>query len=310
MAFMRSMSDEVAQIVERVGASVLHVRSMRLGRLGISGGSGVLISPDGLALTNSHVVQGSSGIEAELSDGRTVIADLVGQDPATDLAVLRLSSATGFQSASVGDSNTLRVGDFVLAAGSPFGLARSVTLGIVSALGRSLTGAGGRRIEGVIQTDAPLNPGNSGGPLLDGDGKVVGINTAIVQGSQGLCFAVPVNTAKFVLGEILEHGRVRRAGLGIAAPEVLFPKKLATQAGLTAARGVAIERGEPGSPPSRAGRLPRDVIVSLRKRPVESVADLHRLLDHEAIDAENAVEILRGSRRLELAVLPEEVSTR
>ncbi len=310
MGFMHSMSDEVAQIVERAGSAVLHVRSMRPGRGGVSSGSGVLISSDGLALTNSHVVHGASGVEAELSDGRTLIADLVGEDPATDLALLRLSSPQGFSAASVGDSNSLRVGDFVLAVGSPFGLVRSVTLGIVSALGRSLTGAGGRRIEGVIQTDAPLNPGNSGGPLLDGDGTVVGINTAIVQGSQGLCFAVPANTAKFVLGEILAHGRVRRAWLGIAAQEVLLAKRVAIEFGLGAARGVAIERVDPSSPAARAGLLPRDVIVSLRKRPTESVADLHRLLDHEAIDAELSIELLRGNRLLTMTVRPAEVSLR
>ncbi|MEO6711103.1 MAG: trypsin-like peptidase domain-containing protein, partial [Planctomycetota bacterium] len=218
------------------------------------------------------------------------------------------SSSKPFQPANLGDSNSLRVGHFVLAVGSPFGLARSVTLGIVSALGRSLTGASGRRIEGVIQTDAPLNPGNSGGPLLDGDGNVVGINTAIVQGSQGLCFAVPVNTAKFVLGEILAHGRVRRAWLGIAAQEVLLPKRVINEFGLSAARGLGVERVESSSPAARAGLQPRDVIVSLRKRPTESVADLHRLLDHDAIDAEMAIEVLRGNRLLTMTVRPAEAS--
>ncbi|HTF90772.1 MAG TPA: trypsin-like peptidase domain-containing protein [Planctomycetota bacterium] len=307
---MHSMSDEVAAIVERAGSAVLHVRSMGAGRRGMSGGSGVLISADGLALTNSHVIHGATGVEAELADGRTLIADLVGEDPATDLALLRLSSSKPFQPASLGDSNSLRVGHFVLAVGSPFGLARSVTLGIVSALGRSLTGASGRRIEGVIQTDAPLNPGNSGGPLLDGDGNVVGINTAIVQGSQGLCFAVPVNTAKFVLGEILAHGRVRRAWLGVAAQEVLLPKRVVNEFGLSAARGLGVERVESSSPAARAGLHPRDVIVSLRKRPTESVADLHRLLDHDAIDAEMAIEVLRGNRLLTMTVRPAEASLR
>lgn len=310
MGLMQSLSEEVAAVVELRGPAVLHVRALRAGRAGLSGGSGVLISADGLALTNSHVVAGASGIEAETSDGRTLIADVIGEDPATDLALLRLPGAHSFQAAELGDSNALRVGDFVLAVGSPFGLARSVTLGIVSALGRSLSGQGGRRIEGVIQTDAPLNPGNSGGPLLDSAGRVVGINTAVIQGSQGLCFAVPANTAKFVVGEVLAHGRVRRAWLGIAAQEVLLPKRVEKDFGLAKARGVAVERIEAASPASHAGLRAGDVIVALRKRPTESVADLHRLLDHDAIGAEVEIEVLRGNRLLRLTVRPVEVSQR
>ena len=314
MGFMHSLSDEVAAIVERTGPAVLHVRSLQSGQSRrsrgggiISGGSGVVISDDGLALTNSHVIHGASGIEAELSDGRSVIVDLIGEDPATDLAVLKLPISQGFQPATLGDSNSLRVGDFVLAVGSPFGLARSVTMGIVSALGRSLATQGGRLIEGVVQTDAPLNPGNSGGPLLDGDGNVVGINTAVIQGSQGLCFAVPANTASFVIGEILAHGRVRRAWLGIAGQEVLLPKRVEKEFGLAKARGVAALRVDANGPAARAGLQPRDVIVSLRKRPTESVADLHRLLDYQAIDAEIQIEVLRGNRLLTLTVRPAEV---
>jgi len=310
MGLIQTLSEEVAAVVERRGPAVLHVRALRGGRGGLAGGSGVLISPDGLALTNSHVIAGSSGIEAETSDGRTLIADLIGEDPATDLALLRLHSPSSFPSAELGDSNELRVGDFVLAVGSPFGLARSVTLGIVSALGRSLAGHGGRRIEGVIQTDAPLNPGNSGGPLLAHDGRVIGINTAVVQGSQGLCFAVPSNTAKFVVGEVLAHGRVRRAWLGIAAQEVLLPARVQKDFGLATPRGVAVERVETSSPAARAGVLPGDVIVGLRQRPTASVADLHRLLDHEAIDAELPIELLRQNRLLTLTVRPAEVSQR
>lgn len=310
MGLIQTLSEEVAAVVERRGPAVLHVRALRGGRGGLSGGSGVLISPDGLALTNSHVIAGSNGIEAETSDGRSLIADLIGEDPATDLALLRLHSQSSFPSAELGDSNDLRVGDFVLAVGSPFGLARSVTLGIVSALGRSLGGQGGRRIEGVIQTDAPLNPGNSGGPLLDHAGRVIGINTAVLQGSQGLCFAVPSNTAKFVVGEVLAHGRVRRAWLGIAAQEVLLPARVQKDFGLAKARGVAVERVDAGSPAARAGVQAGDVIVSLRQRPTESVADLHRLLDHEAIDAELPIELLRKSRLLTLTVRPAEVGQR
>lgn len=312
MGFLNSMSEEVAALIERRGPAVLHVRALRAAqrrhpRGDLASGSGVLISSDGLALTNSHVVRGANGIEAELADGRTVLVDLIGDDPATDLAVLRLSGAGPWPAAELGDSNRVRVGDFVLAVGSPFGLTRSVTLGIVSALGRSLTGADGRRIEGVIQTDAPLNPGNSGGPLLDGDSRVIGINTAVVQGGQGLCFAVPSNTASFVIGQILRHGRVRRAYLGLAVQEVLLPKRVEREFGLAKARGVAALRVEAGGPAARAGLRARDVIVSLNSRPVESVADLHRWLDDSAIDVEVPIEVLRGAALLRLTVRPVEM---
>jgi S1-C subfamily serine protease len=310
MGFMHSLSDEVAGVVERVGPAVLHVRALQHGRHGLASGSGVLISPDGYALTNSHVVHGSAGVEAELADGRTLLADLVGDDPATDIALLKFTSNELLPHAMLGDSNALRVGDFVLAVGSPFGLAKTVTLGIVSALGRTLGTSTGRRIEGVIQTDAPLNPGNSGGPLLDGDAKVVGINTAVVQGGQGLCFAVPANTASFVTSEILAHGRVRRAWLGLAAEEVLLPKRVEREHGLRSARGVAVQRVEPNSPAARAGLERRDVIVELRGKPIESVADLHRLLDRDAINARVEVGVLRGANKLVLEVRPSELPVR
>jgi S1-C subfamily serine protease len=310
MNSLRSLSDEVAGVVERVGPAVLHVRALHANRRGLGTGSGVLISPDGYALTNSHVVHGSAGIEAELSDGRTHIADLVGDDPATDLAVLRFGAKDKLPHAELGDSNALRVGDFVVAVGSPFGLARTVTLGIVSALGRTLGTGTGRVIEGVIQTDAPLNPGNSGGPLLDGEGRVVGINTAIVQGGQGLCFAVPANTASFVTSQILAHGRVRRAWLGIAGEEVLLPKRVERDLGLASARGVAVVRVEADSPAAAAGLRPRDVLVGFRGRPIASIADLHRLLDAEMIDATTEIELVRGREKLRLSVRLSELPTR
>jgi len=309
MVILQSLSKEVAEITENLGSSVLHVRSINRRVRGLANGSGVLISADGLALTNSHVVHGAAGVEAELCDGRTLICDLVGEDPATDLALLRLSTAGDLSNAELGDSNALRVGDFVLAMGSPFGLTRSVTLGIVSALGRSLRSqAAGREIDGVIQTDAPLNPGNSGGPLVDVQGRVVGINTAVVLGSQGLCFAVPANTASFVAAEILAHGRVRRAWLGVAGEEVLLPKRLGGELGLDEARGVAVHRVEAGSPAARAGVHARDVIIGLRGKPVASVADLHRLLDSSAIGQTLQLEIVRGAARQSLDVRPVELT--
>ena len=314
MGAMRNLADEVSGVVERVGPSVLHVRAIREARRrqgrgqGLASGSGVLIAPGGYALTNSHVVHGSAGVEAELGDGRTLLADLVGDDPATDLALLKLSGADELPHAELGDSNTLRVGDFAVAVGSPFGLSRTVTLGIVSALGRTLASqAGGRVIEGVIQTDAPLNPGNSGGPLVDADGKVVGINTAIVLGGQGVCFAVPSNTATFVVRQVLAHGRVRRAYLGISAEEVTLPAEIARRVRASRARGVLVRAMEPASPAANAGVRVGDVIVRFDGREVQSIADLHRSLDHETIDRRIEIEALRGSAVQRFEVRPSEL---
>jgi S1-C subfamily serine protease len=310
MSLLRTLSDDVAALAERAGPSVLHVQTMRQGRARLAGGSGVVLSPDGIALTNSHVIHGATGIEAELADGRTVIADLLGDDPATDLAVLRLG-AEGIEALKLVDSNLLRVGDVVVAMGSPFGLARTVTMGIVSALGRTLPSQDrGRLMEGIIQTDAPLNPGNSGGPLLDFEGKVVGINTAIVLGGQGLAFAVPANTAAFVAGEILAHGRVRRAFLGIQGEEILLPGPLLRRLGRKESRAVAAHAVEEGSPAEAAGLRPRDVILGFRGEPVETVADLHRRLDANAIDADIPLDVLRDGAALRLAVRPRERTAR
>lgn len=308
MSLLKSLSEEVTAVVERVGPAVVHLRVLRGRSAGLSSGSGFLIAPDGFALTNSHVVSGGAAVEAELPDGRTLLADLVGDDPWTDLALLRLGSGPALPFAPLGDSNALRVGDFVVAVGSPFGLTRTVTLGIVSALGRTLASEiAGRPIEDVIQTDAPLNPGNSGGPLLDGDGRVIGINTAVFQPAQGLCFAIPSNTASFVASEILTNGRVRRAWLGVGVQGVLLPTRLAAEHHLAAARGVAILSVEAGSPAAAAGLRVGDTLVGLRGRPVQSVADLHRQLGREAIGTSAEVDVLRGGQRVHLEIRPVEV---
>jgi S1-C subfamily serine protease len=307
MTQLHALSDEVAAVVDRVGPAVLHVRAVNARGSGLAGGSGVIVTPDGFALTNSHVVHGTAGIAAELADGRTVLADLIGDDPATDLAVLRLDAAEHLAHASLGDSNALRVGDFVIAVGSPLGFARTVTLGIVSALARTLRSElGGRLIEGVIQTDAALNPGNSGGPLLDASGDVIGVNTAMAP-AQGICFAVPANTAAFVMAEILRHGRVRRAYLGIAGEEVLLAAVVAREHGLGTPKGVAVVSVEPGSPAAAAGLRIRDVIVGVGGKPVASIADLHRLLDAEAIGSDLEVSVLRGKTRRTFVVRPDEL---
>jgi S1-C subfamily serine protease len=306
-SILRAISNEVATVVERLSPAVLHVRALRERSPGLASGSGVIATPDGYALTNSHVVHGAAGVEVQLADGRTVLADLVGDDPATDLAVLKLEGGERFPHAPLGDSNALRVGDFAIAVGSPFGLARTVTVGIVSALGRTLGSESGRLIEGVIQTDAPLNPGNSGGPLVDAEGRVVGVNTAIFYPAQGLCFAVASNTASFVLGEVLAHGRVRRAHLGVGVEEVVFPAKIARENGLKNAKGVGVRAVEKSSPAAKAKLKSGDVIVGLRDKPVESVADLHRLLDRDAIGTDVSIEVLRGGQKTKLTVRPDEM---
>jgi S1-C subfamily serine protease len=311
MSTLRALSEEVARVVERVSPTVLHVRTIRDGRSGrspLGSGSGVVLTPDGYALTNCHVVADASGVEAELGDGTTVLADVVGEDPATDLALLRIppGSSGALASLTLGDSNALRVGDAVIAIGCPFGLARTVTFGIVSALGRTLTTTRGRDIEGVIQTDALLNPGNSGGPLVNAQGELIGINTALHPGGQGLCFSVPSNTASFVLSEILRFGRVRRAWLGIGGVEVLLPAALARKLELISPRGVAVRKVEAGSPAAQAGLVRGDTIVSLSSSPVRTVADLHRLLDADAIGAKRTVAVVRGGELVQRTIQPVE----
>src|SRR5687767_309979 len=305
MLHLRQFSDELASLVERVGPSVVHVRALRSRGPAMAGGSGVLLTPDGCAVTNSHVVHGASAVEVGLADGRTLLCDVAGEDPATDLAVLRVATDEPLPHASLGDSNRLRPGDLVIAVGSPFGLSRTVTCGTVSALGRTLESpSAGRQIEGVIQTDAPLNPGNSGGPLLDAEGRVVGINTAIFFPAQGLCFAVPSNTVSYVLSEVLRHGHVRRAYLGVAGADVLLPAAVARDAGLSSAKGVAVRGLEPASPAAAAGLLAGDVIVGLGGSSVASVPDLHRLLDARTIGAELEVVVVRAGRKTVLRVRP------
>lgn len=303
MGMMRNLANEVAANVEKVGPSVVHVRALRgrRNRTGLANGSGVVVASGGFALTNSHVVHGSAGVEVELADGRTELADLVGDDPATDLALLALDG-TPPPATSFADSNGVRVGDFAIAIGSPFGLARTVTLGIVSALGRSLAGAGGRLIEGVLQTDAPLNPGNSGGPLIDADARIIGINSAVIRGGQGVCFAIASNTAGFVTNELLAHGRVRRAFLGIAVEEVLVPAGAAKSVGLARNKGVLVRSIDPFGPAAPSALREGDVVVRLDGVDVVSTPDLHRALNHEAIGRNVTLEVLRAGRLLRVAL--------
>lgn len=318
MDVLNGLSDAVAALVERVSPSVVHVRAMVQRSRNLASGSGVIVGDGSHVLTNSHVIHGASAVEIELADGRTRIADVVGDDPPTDLALLSMGTPQGgdaLPAAELGDSNGVRVGDVVIALGSPFGLSRTVTLGFVSALGRTLRGnaadgSGGRAIEGVIQTDAALNPGNSGGPLVDRRGCVIGINTAIVAHAQGLCFAVPSNTASLVKSEFLAHGRVRRAWLGIACEEVLLPMPLARSLGLESGRGVALRSVDPNSPAALAGLRAGDVLVRCDERRIATVADLHRALASDAIGRPIELAFVRSAKIEHVDVRPIEARVR
>jgi S1-C subfamily serine protease len=293
-------SRAVAGAVDRVGPAVARVEA---GRRGI--GSGVVIASDGLVLTNSHVAAGAPHLRLVLPEGGEVAAALIGDDPDTDLALLRADLPRGTPAASLGDSKRLRRGQLVVAIGNPLGFESTVTAGVVSALGRSLRGAGGRLIDDVIQTDAALNPGNSGGPLVAGWGEVVGINTAIITGAQGLCFAVSSNTAMFVVGEFVAHGRVRRAHLGIGAQTIPLPRRLALAAG-AGARAVRIGAVEPGGPADAGGLRAGDILVAVDAIPVEGADDLVRLLGAGRIGKAVELAVLRGGRVERLGVVPGE----
>ncbi len=307
MQALDSLSTEIAELVERANPAVGLVRTLVRGRSRLGGGSAVVVDPRGFALTNSHVVQKAMAVEVDLGDGSTSLADVVGDDPHTDLAILRLSGAR-FPAIELGDSNRLRVGALVLALGAPFGLARTVTLGIVSALGRSLVGFSGRTIEGVIQTDALLNPGNSGGPLVGAEGTVVGINTAIHPGGQGLCFAVPANTARFVFDEVNMHGRVRRAYLGISVEEVLVARKLAERHGLGEPRALHVLQVSSGSPAEAAGLEQGDLLARFAGMRVETVSDLQRYLVGDVIGTRIELEVLRAGAWRSFRVAPVELA--
>ncbi|MEZ6038017.1 MAG: trypsin-like peptidase domain-containing protein [Planctomycetota bacterium] len=301
------MSDEIAAVVQRVRPAVLHLRTLLPGRRGGGTGSGFLIgeAQDGasLALTNNHVVDGALAVEATLHDGRTAVVDVLGRDPATDLALLRVPDA-GEAPLALGDSTELRVGDFALAVGCPHGLAHTVTAGIISALGRALPGPRGNSIEDVIQTDAPLNPGNSGGPLLDADGNVIGIATAIVPMAQGLCFAVPSATASVVLNELREHGEVVRGFLGVAVMGVEIAPTIARRLGLPSPRALAVQHVTPGSPADRAGVQKNDLLLSLEERTIRGVGDLIAGLPRATIGGELRLRFLRQNEILSATVRP------
>jgi S1-C subfamily serine protease len=301
MSLLRTLSDEIAAVVERVRPSVLHLRTLGRGRGGT--GSGFLCGEGGLALTNCHVVQDAVAVEAAFHDGHTAVVDVLGTDPATDLALLRVPN-TDIPPLPLVDSSSLRVGDFALAVGCPHGLSHSVTAGIISGLGRALPGPGGRSIEDVIQTDAPLNPGNSGGPLLDVEGRVVGIATAIVPMAQGLCFAVPASTAQVVLPELRDHGHVVRGWLGVAVHGVEIAPSIALRLGLPSPRALAVAAVTPDSPAAAAGVQAGDLLLTLDERTIRGVGDLIASLPRTSIGSDLALRLLRHNEILKVAIRP------
>lgn len=302
-------SRAVIGVVEKVGPAVVSIgvkkasRSRRRG--GEGAGSGMIVAPDGFVLTNHHVVEGASEIEVHLTDGSTLAARPVGADPATDLAIVR-AGANGLPVIELGDSSALRVGQLVIAVGNPLGFQNTVSTGVVSALGRSLRSQSGRLIENVIQTDVPLNPGNSGGPLVDSRGRVIGVNTAIINMAQGLSFSVPVNTAQWVMGELFTHGKVRRAYLGLSGQARPLSRRMQRYLGLATTAVVEVVSLEERGPAYRAGLREKDRIISLDGQPVATVDDIHRLLTGHTPSAPLTLTVLRGGERREVRVIPSE----
>ena len=299
-------SRAVVGSVDAIAPAVVHVEvvGVRNGRPAGGVGSGVIVSPDGLMLTNNHVIDGAKEIAVSLSDGRKFGARALGRDPDTDLAVLRGETGETLPVARLANSKSVRPGQIAIAIGNPLGFQSTVTAGIVSAVGRSLRAQNGRLIGDVIQTDAALNPGNSGGPLANSAGEVIGINTAVIMGAQGICFSVASNTALHVLTQILAHGRVRRARIGIVAEQMPLPARIAYRAGLSQASAVRVREVQPDSPAGTAGLKVGDLLVRLDGETVTGVDDLFRLLDERRIDRPVTVTVVRSSGLTDIAVRP------
>jgi S1-C subfamily serine protease len=300
-------SQSIMRVAETVGPAVvrLDVKRRVRGRGDGGSGSGFIFTPDGLIVTNSHVVTGAAAIEATLNDGQNFQAHLIGDDPDTDLALIRVAGHK-LPSASFGESRSLRVGQLAVAIGNPYGFQCTVTAGVVSALGRSLRSQNGRLMDDVIQTDAALNPGNSGGPLVNSRGEVVGVNTAMILPAQGICFATAIDTAKVTIAQLLRHGRVRRARLGIAGQNIVLPRRMVRHHGLEREGAVQAASIERGGPASRAGFEQGDIIVGFAGQPVAGFDDLHRLLTEEKLGERVPVTVLRRGRQLTLQIQPEE----
>jgi S1-C subfamily serine protease len=313
---MDAYSRAVITAAERVSPSVVYievhypVRSKRESaprgpQEARGSGSGFIFTPDGFILTNSHVVHGAGRIEVTVSDGRKYQADLIGDDPDTDLAVIRIN-APNLVPAHLGDAQRIRVGQLVIAIGNPYGFQYSVTAGVVSALGRSLRAQSGRLMDDVIQTDAALNPGNSGGPLVNSRGEVVGVNTAMIPSAQGICFATSIDTAKFVASRLIRDGKVTRSYIGLAGQNVPLPRRIVRYYNLAVESGILVVSYEGNSPAKKAGVLEGDIIVGFDDHPIAGIDELHKLLAEDRIGHKSTLVVIRGIEKLTLEVIPEE----
>jgi S1-C subfamily serine protease len=305
IALLDEYSRTIVSAVDRVTPSVVNIESRANGSRGGTG-SGFIIAPDGFILTNSHVVHGALEIVVNLSDGRESRAQLVGDDPDTDLAVIRIDAAQ-LSHVRLADSETLRVGQIAIAIGNPLGFQASVTAGVISALGRSMHAQSGRLIDNIIQTDAALNPGNSGGPLANSAGEVIGVNTAVIRPAQGICFAIASNTAKFIAGWLIKEGRIRRGYIGVAGQTTPLHRRVARFYHLANESGAMVVSVEKGSPAEQSRIRPDDVIVALNDEPIASVHDLHKKLVGDRIGTPCKLTVLRGTEQLTIYVTPAEM---
>ena len=309
-------SRAVISAAERVSPSVVYIEveqpikssrrdPARVPREARGSGSGFIFTPDGFILTNSHVVHGARRIEVSVLDGRKYQADLIGDDMDTDLAVIRIN-APNLVPAHLGDAQQIRVGQLVLAIGNPYGFQYSVTAGVVSALGRSLRSQSGRLMDAVIQTDAALNPGNSGGPLVNSRGEVIGVNTAMILPAQGICFATSIDTAKFVASRLIRDGRVNRSYIGLAGQNVPLPRRIVRYYDLAVESGILVVSFEENSPARKGGLREGDIIVGFDEQPTKGIDDLHKLLTEDRIGHESSLVVIRGTQKLNIEVIPEE----
>lgn len=302
-------SNAVINATDKVSPSVVYIevknRNARSPQEARGSGSGFVFTPDGFILTNSHVVHGAEHIRVAFSDGNGSEAQLIGDDPDTDLAVIRVTTPN-LMPVAFGDSDKIRAGQMAIAIGNPYGFQYTVTAGVVSALGRSLRSRSGRLIDDIIQTDAALNPGNSGGPLVDSQGRVIGVNTAMIMGAQSICFAIAVNTAKFVAGRLIRDGRIRRSYIGVAGQNVPLPRRLVYYHKLPVESGVLVVSMEANSPAQRAGLREGDVIIGFDGQPVPGIDALHRLLTDTTLGVKTSLEVVRRTEVIQLQVAPQE----